>query len=366
MSPLNLSHWQCYMVLQEKGKRLPTLAEYVEMLLPIQGSQDDEQVNQFGAVTTGRQDEFFLVQTSPGRYRMMPGPEFSPRLYRGQTRRYPTCKPQLFRDINPYNAEQKYSDLLFWNAKQYELARLMLHHPALRDILSWDFDGLVFDIDMQAIAQHYGYPTQMLDLTRRKDIGMYFATHALTGRESIAEPVIGSEAVLYTIDVRTLLENQKESELQIVPVGVDPLPRSAAQGAFALELSINEDLEQLPGVEVDTFIVSEELASTTGDKVGGSDHVFPYDPFEMAIAELRNSTNIDRAAIQAMFDHGRAPEGMDVLAVMDVITGGGYTVTAGGANVPDTTMLEAARQEWEKRRARYISRIKWRAAADAL
>ena len=353
------------MVLKESGKRLPTLSEYLEMALPMNGSRDDEQVNQFGETTSGSKEEFYLVQTSPDKYRMMPGPEFCPRLYRGQTKRHSTCKPQLFRSIDKNNARQKSCDFLFWSAKWYELSYIVFHHPAVKDLLSWDFDGLAFDFDIQSVAQHYQYQTQMLDLSRNRDIAMFFATHNFEGNKLVPRPAVGSEAVLYTIDLREMWQNQKESEFRLVPIGIDPLPRSAAQSAFALEMDIYGDLEQIAGVQIETFTVTEELALSTAEKVGGGKSLFPYDPFEDIISEKRDSMEINREAIKMMVELGHAPQGMSVSDVADIITEGEYSVVSGELYAPSERLVTEAQKEWEMRRQSYINRIRWRGMADA-
>lgn len=354
------------MVLKENGKRLPTLSEYIEMVLPLNGSRDDEQVNQFGLVTSSSKDEYFLVQTSPDKYRMMPGPEFCPRLYRGQTKRHPTCKPQLFRNIDKSNARQRFCDFYFWSAKRHELAQLVFYHPAIKDILSWEFDGLIFDFDVQAVAQHYQYQTQMLDLSRNRDVAMFFATHDIEWNYLVSRPAVGREAVLYTIDLREMWQSQKESKFKLVPIGIDPLPRSAAQSAFALEMDIGGDLEQVAGVQIETFTVTEELAALSADKVGGVSSVFPYDPFESVISELRDSKEASLESIKMMVELGHAPQGMGVSDVAGIITEGGYGVTSATLMPPSEQLMAEAQKEWAMRRDSYINRIQCRGTANAL
>jgi len=352
------------MTLKEMGKRIPTLSEYLSMVLPIKGSHDDETVNQVGMETTGRKDEFFLVQTSQTQYRMMPGPEFTPRFYRGQNKQYPECKPQVFRNINKTNRRQKYCDGLYWTAKQYELTYLVFHHPAVQEMLHWSAEGLSFNFDIRGIAQHYQYQTQFLDVTRHKDIAMFFATHNLVGKDLNPEPAIGNEAVLYTMDARSLWDNQESAGVDLLALGIDPLPRSAAQGAFALELGLNSDLEQIPGVSTETFLVTEELANSALEKVGGVNEVFPYDPFEPVISKLRDSGTVCYQAIELTVRAQATPPGMTAPEVAEVIKEGGYQVTFSDPDLPSNTILKAAEKEWETRKKYYLDRIRLRAVSD--
>ncbi|WP_081623060.1 FRG domain-containing protein [Thioalkalivibrio sp. AKL8] len=353
------------MTLHEHGKRLPTLPEYIDLLLPLADSNDTEQVNQFGAVTTGRKDEFFLVQTAPKKYRMMPGPEFSPRLYRGQTKRHPSCKPQLFRNITKGNARQKYCEHYYWTAKRYELIYLLQEHPAVKDIMRWEFDGAVFDFNIQAVAQHYQYKTQMLDFSRNKDIALFFATHVIDDPHSDPRPAIGSDAVLYTVDVRTLWHQRPNDRDRLTPIGVDPLPRSAAQSAFALEMDIGEDLEDMPGVHTETFTVTEEIAASVAERCGSIKGIFPKDPFESLISRSRESNHVTIDAIHLWVEHGNIWPELSVSDVIDLITEGGYNVSYEASLEPTPQEVKEAQEEWEERRSSYIDRIRWRGVSDA-
>lgn len=335
------------------------MSEYAEILLPMEGSLDDESVNQFGLVTTGNLDEYYLVQTSNSGYRMMPGPEFSPRLYRGQSKRYASCKPSLFR------GDYQYIDLLYWTAKRVELGIILSRHPAVNDIMSWDFDGLIFDFNLQSVAQHYQYPTQMLDLSRNRDIAMFFATHDFTISSSRPKPAVGNEAVIYTIDVKTLL-NTEDEDHRFIPIGIDPLPRSAAQKAFGLELDISGDLEKMAGVHAETFIVTEELAIEAASKVGGYDGLFPFDPFEEHIATVKNSRKIALEAIDTAVSVGLMPLEYTSSIISNMLVSVGYVIDTASYVLPQPKIIAEAAYEWQRQRENYTRMIRWRGVSDSL
>lgn len=345
-------------MLKEYGKRFPTLEEYISMLLPISLS-DNETISHLGAVTTGSDEDFYIVQTSDKGFRLMPGPEFSPRLYRGQSNHYPTCKASLFR------GSYTYADAVYWTAKRVELGNLLVFHPALNDVMSWDFDGLRFDFNLQAVAQHYQYPTQMLDLSRSKDVAMFFATHKFSEVFENPKPAVGSTAVLYTVDVAKLLKAQTGTDI-IAPLGLDPLPRPAAQRAFGLELAEGKDLELLEGVHAETFIVTEELALLYSERVGGATALLPSDPFEEYIEFLRKNGTISKTAIETAVKVGLMPVGYSVSTVESILIKGGYQISDDIIQCPPETVINAATQEWKQRRKTYIERIKWRGIADPL
>lgn len=84
-------------MLIEQGKRLISVMEYAHMLMPMSFPNDDSWINRYGMVSKLVIDLLIPVVTSVGQYRFMPGPEFSPRLYRGQNQLFEKCAPSIFR-----------------------------------------------------------------------------------------------------------------------------------------------------------------------------------------------------------------------------------------------------------------------------
>lgn len=345
-------------MLKEYGKRFPTMKEYVSMLLPI-SLNDNETISDIGAVTSGSDEEFYVVQTSDKGFRLMPGPEFSPRLYRGQWKHYPTCQASLFRKCKAY------ADAVYWTVKRIELVKLLFFHPALKEIMSWDFDGLRFDFNLEAAAQHYQYPTRILDLSRSKDVAMYFATHRFSGEFENPTPAVGSTAVLYTVDVAKFLKAQTTTDI-MAPIGVDPLPRPAAQKAFGLELTEGQDFEKLEGVYTETFTVTDELASLYNKRVGGGASLLPADPFEEFIDVMRKKEAISKTSIETAVRAGLLPVEYSPETVESILIKGGYQISDEIIESPPDIIIRNATHEWKKRRETYIENIRWRGVADPL
>lgn len=343
-------------MLKEYEKRFPTFKEYISILLPI-SLNDNETISNLGAMTTGSDEELYVVQTSDKGFRLMPGPEFSPRLYRGQWKHYPTCKASLFRECKTY------ADAVYWTAKRIELGNLLFFHPALKDFMSWDFDGLRFDFNLEAVAQHYQYPTRMLDLSRSKDVAMFFATHRFSEEFENPIPAVGSTAVLYTVDFAKLLKAQPATDM-VTPIGFDLLPRSAAQKAFGLELAEGQDFEKLEGVYTEIFTVTEKLASLYSERVGGKSSLLPTDPFEEYIHLVRKKETISKAGIETAVRLGLLPVEFSVARLESILIKGGYQISDEIIESPPDFIIRDATQEWKQRREIYAGNIKWRGIAD--
>lgn len=79
------------------GKSIPTIDHYAALLLPFEIEDDHCRINQYGCVASEVSDSLCVVQTDEHHFSLLPGPEFSPRLYRGQPAFYKECLPSLFR-----------------------------------------------------------------------------------------------------------------------------------------------------------------------------------------------------------------------------------------------------------------------------
>lgn len=101
------------------GKHIPTIEHYAASLLPSEIEDDHCWINQYGCVTSEDTESLLVVQIDGKHFSLLPGPEFSPRLYRGQPNFYEECLPSLFR--KPMTQIKYLTDLL----KKYEFYNSM-------------------------------------------------------------------------------------------------------------------------------------------------------------------------------------------------------------------------------------------------
>ncbi len=207
-----------------QGKRLPNIEEYGGLLLSMDSDDDYGWINDSGCVTDPSLDLLMAVQTSPEHFRFMPGTEFSPRLYRGETEYHAQCVPSISRGLCDNEA-------LYWVGKWVELSASRI-------------GGLTFGLSIEAIAQHYGYKTLLLDFSRSRDVAMFFATCVYDAVKNEYCPLPAGRAVLYTVDVRKLIV-QRKGNAALVPLGLEPLPRLEAQRALAVRMLPGENLNDM-------------------------------------------------------------------------------------------------------------------------
>lgn len=340
----------------ERGARLLSVMEYAHLLMPIHFPDDESWINRYGIVSELGVDLLMPVATSAGRYRFMPGPEFSPRLYRGQNQFFSTCTPSIFRVKSDVDA-------LYWVAKSIELSAVMDRHPATRDLMAYQIEGLDFALSIEAIAQHYQYPTQLLDFSRSRDVAMFFATCAYDQAGDIFLPLQLGTAVLYTVDLRELIL-QRGGQSNFLPLGLEPLPRPEAQRALALRLGPSENLNDMPWVQHQAIEITPALSQHYFEMFSGGKKLFPDNPFDDHIAALRTNGILPLQALEFGIGQGLLPAHPEgVTGARNALKAAGYAVEDRAVDINESLVLAAA-DEWALRKMDYFSRIRMRGVAD--
>lgn len=342
-------------MLIEQGKRLISVMEYAHSLLPINFPDDELWINRYGMVSECEVDLLMPVVTSAGSYRFMPGPEFSPRLYRGQNQFFEMCAPSIFRVKDDVDA-------LYWAAKSIELSAVMDSHPATSDLMAYQIEGLDFALNIEAIAQHYQYPTQLLDFSRSRDVAMFFATCTYDQANDAYSPLQSGTAVLYTVDFRELIL-QRGEKCSFLPLGLEPLPRPEAQRALAVRLGQGENLNDMQWVKHQTFEITSTLSHHYFEMFDGGKKLFPNNPFDDHIAALRTNCTLPLQALEFGIGQGLPAHPKGVTGTRKALKAAGYTVEDRAVDINESLVLAAA-DEWALRKMDYFSRIRVRGVAD--
>lgn len=339
--------------LERQGKRIATLKEYAECLLPMKNEEDNPQVNQWGLITDSSQDLLTPLQTSEYGFRFMPASEFSPRIYRGENEFHPVCVPNLYRPgIRPIDA-------LFWRAKWYELSLLLNHHPAVIDLRESRIGNLTYAFVLESIAQHYQYKTTLLDFSRSKDVAMFFATCQYNEEHRMYQPLQTGTASFYTADLGALIKERHHKE-GFVPLGFEPLPRPEAQKALGVRLMPNENLNDMPWVVRQDIDITPELSEHYYQLFDGGAKLMPTNPFDSEIQRLvtDNALSPDTVAF-AIAENFIPPHPQGLTGALHEFTAAGYNIKQ-PAPPPDTQLLNSAQQDWANRQQEFYQKIQLR------
>jgi len=339
--------------------RLPSIEEFSAGLDSMKTADDYSWISEFGAITDNSIDLLMAVRTSEQHFRFMPGPEFSPRLYRGETSFHQMCVPTMFREgISNI-------DRCFAIGKWIELSTLMDNHPATHDLKSSRIGNLSFDLNIEAIAQHYGFKTRLMDFSRSKDVSMFFATCGYDSVTKTYKPLDEGMAVLYTADLKRLIEHRKASA-SFLPLGLEPLPRPEAQRALAVRLNPGENLNDMPWVTREVLEITPDLSQRYFEMFDGGKKLFPSNPFDDHVQNIKDSKFLPLEVLAFGMYIGQIPahpQGLD--GARAELIAAGYEVEPFSIAVHPAT-IQAAAEDWERERGAYYERIRCRGVCDTL
>ena len=222
-------------------------------------------------------------------------------MYRGQPVFYNECLPTLFR--KPITQIKYLTDLL----KKYEFYKLMAGHPIICYLQRWYIDGKRFKIDMEGLSAHYEFATAMIDVSRSKDVAMFFA---LCEKNKAGEylPIIDEsrEAVLYTVNLKAFLNSGNPPDFNAI--GFQALPRPDAQKAYSLWIGYEENFNKKPFVSHQFIRVNRKESEKYFNIFEGGAKLFPKNPVDDISQEIRRSAEIDKEVLEVCFEKHWIPK----------------------------------------------------------
>lgn len=215
-----------------EGKRLPNIDEYILML--NEESYAFSNISKDGAYTNNRFDGTFIAN-NPDEFGVILGHEFSPVIYRGQNIDYPNFVPSAKRYENNSNTQIK--KCIDWVKKQ-EFLQLFKTTPYYNRCQEFQVLNCKFKFDLEAIAQHYEFVSNYLDITKDLIVAMFFAyTYQKDGKYYPINDFNAYNPTLYIGNLKTIYKHNPNC-LKII--GFQSLLRPIMQQAMAIKID-NED-----------------------------------------------------------------------------------------------------------------------------
>ena len=281
-----------------EGKKFSDLQAYVSLTLPNEVQEDFCKINHIGCVTSDNEDLLMVIKTDEKHFSLLPGPEFSPRLYRGQTIFYDRCVPALFRQ--PFTQIKYLTDLL----KKYEFCKLMFSHPVLMYLYNWKLSDLSFKVDLDGMAAHYEFGTPFLDVTRSKDVAMFFALCEKNDNNYLPIMDENRTAVLYTVNLNALI---KENKSDFHVVGFQALPRPDAQKAYSVIVGYDQNFNDYKSIKYELIKVDRKQSKKYYELFEGGRLLFPKDPIDVWAEEIKKSMEIDSEVLETSYSQKLIP-----------------------------------------------------------
>lgn len=302
-----------------------------------------------GLFSSLKEDEFLAIDIG-GSYRLMPYPESSPRLFRGQNADFGVCLPTIYR-----NSPQLVKRILNM-AKIHELKQALENIGGYKEQLK--ILGLKFSVDYEALAQHYGLASRYIDFTSNPLVAGFFATSKFDVERSKYLPIAGSGVgVFYEVNRAAEIARSKEFEV----IGLQPFQRPAQQYAFGLKCPKKGLLEKYDVTQY-KFLHSKD-SYTIFDMLNGGFDLFPDDPVFSVASKIKTTNYISLSSLEWAVEQLKirnTKKQIKWLKLLGVSVGSDY---ASYVTQDEKTSIQSA---WCKQKEIFSSKVKIRKVANHL
>jgi hypothetical protein len=225
-------------------------------------------------------------------------------LYRGQNKRWPTCVPSVLRG-DPGRGPDASAEAERFRAK-YVLSRiqvaqlelLLREHPFTKLA---DKHHLVIHYD--SLAQHYGIPTDWLDLTSSPRIAAFFAVARLNADGKTWIPAEEETGVMYRVRHREVPNFWEH----FMVVGHGVAGRPGRQHAYGVRIRRGFDFAANPFVETHEFRRDEDAAREVMAMFDGGAKLYPSDCIAGLTEMVRDIRSLTFAAVRHALNRDGCP-----------------------------------------------------------
>lgn len=309
--------------------------------LNIQPINTGRQFNYRGIVSDDMEALHAIRSMSGDCINLMSGVEFSFTEYRGQTQEYEVCLSSLDRITRDHELFAALCrSTYFKQALAYHPVITLLQNKCLQ--LDERVAPLPICINLEGIAQHYGLPTEHLDITSNFSVASFFATQRWDDKAKKFEPMrmLSNPGVIYKLHpILSIDPTIKPDEMSYVPVGWQPFPRPEQQRANAIRLKPSEDFSKTMGVTKYYFHHSRNQSKRIYEEFEGGDKLMPADDLANFADSLQTKTAFPQSTLDLAFErYSQRKQPQDTAAKRQSL------MTQAGITLEEHGSFEA--QEW--------------------
>lgn len=234
---------------------------------------------------------FEVIDYGNGKLVYYPQPIGAP-LFRWQNKFHEPCVSSFYR-LQPDTLSQ------FIQKLRIEEFRIVTSkHPIIEEELN---NGIYYDY--VALAQHYEFKTEMLDVTNSLPVAAFFAvTRQINGKYF---PIEKSEypGVLYFVPpTMEFMQRMAENQPEILPVGWQVFNRPGKQRALGINID-SKDFNKMDGVFAFRFMHDKIISERIWKMFHEGEDLFPKDIFADKVAKIKESNIFSRQAFDLAYEN---------------------------------------------------------------
>ena len=257
--------------------------------------------------------------------------------YRGESQLYPTTMSTLGRLVHETKSAQgKEVEKLVADIKLHQFVRQICRYENVKA-----FENLGITVQYQAIAQHYGFRTYMMDITSDFEVALFFACCKFDSRTRSWRPLatvdteVAEEKKYGIIFRRAVLPWSMlpdEGAHPIFPIGYQPFIRCSNQTGFTIPMYEGDDLKtlNLPGMQMLRFRHNPDLSQWIYDKMKGGNLIYSRTDVLEGVAgkleEFVKSMTVDRSTLLAVLAANKVYHKWRTAKWLHAIQHHGYTI----------------------------------------
>lgn len=253
---------------------------------------------------------FRLMRNNNGKFILLPKSNMST-AYRGENNIYDTCVPAIYRN-NPSDAQ-----ILIEKLKVLDFISITKTFPQVQFA---EENGL--DVRYEALAQHYGLKTDIIDVTSDICVAAFFATHEYdVGTKRYLPKTSGYGVLRFRHGLFLFPDENMEF------IGAQPFQRPTLQDAFGLRMKNEDDLNKRFGKIVFKQNISwnqkiEDVFRHKDVSRHTDVNLFPRE----IIANVADSIRVSNSVTQLSIDEYCASNGLNVNEIANIVLDAGYSV----------------------------------------
>lgn len=277
----------------QEYKKLPNLLDVLEML-----AYDEEWFHLEKGVmrllfpTHYQEGMFETVLMPDGKTHLYPCTLYPYRYYRGQSDKLEgkKCKPSIYRGLTK---EEVFHERLC--LKEFEI--LLKEYPLTKiydnGLAYYTPEGVIplfLKVDANALGQHYGIKTDLLDLTADKWVAAFFASTEYVDGKYVPYKKDGEGAVY----VYNYMPADNAALNRMNAVGLQPFSRPGCQAGLVCRMNEDEDFNDMARRII--FKQDPDISNFIYSYCNRSKKLFPDEILEEKVAAIKESKSYSRKA----------------------------------------------------------------------